>query len=311
MALDPIAAGLLEQMAAAGGPAINELDPPAAREMAGGFLPLAGEPEEVAESRDINIPGPGGDIPATVTTPKGAGNGPLGCLIYYHGGGWVLGDRVTLNPTVTRLANQAGCKVVSIDYRLAPEHKFPAPLDDCYATLQWVVANASTLGIDPAKIAVGGDSAGGNLAAAVALRARDEKGPAIKFQVLVYPVTHHDFGTVSYSDNADGYLLTRTMMDWFWNHYVRDANDSKNPYVSPLLAKDLSGLPDAVVYTAEFDPLRDEGEAYAKRMSEAGVSVAHKRYDGQIHAFWQMGGVFPAAADAIADAAAHLRKAFA
>lgn len=311
MALDPIAAGLLEQMAAAGGPALNELDPPAAREMAGGFLPLAGEPEEVAESRDITIPGPGGGIPATVTTPKGAASGPLGCLVYYHGGGWVLGDRASLNPTITRVANRAGCMVVSIDYRLAPEHKFPAPLDDCYAALQWVASNAASLGVDPSKLAVGGDSAGGNLAAAVALRARDEKGPGIKFQLLVYPVTHHDFGTGSYSDNADGYLLTRSMMDWFWNHYVRDANDSKNPYVSPLLAKDLSGLPAAVVYTAEFDPLRDEGEAYAKRLKEAGVQVAQHRYDGQIHAFWQMGGVFPAAAHAIDDASARLKQAFA
>jgi len=262
MALDPIAAGLLEQMAAAGGPAINELDPPAARELAQGFVPLAGEPEEVDESKDIIIPGPGGGIPATVTTPKGAGKGPLGCLLYYHGGGWVIGDRASLNPSVTRLANAAGCKVVSIDYRLAPEHKFPAPLDDCYAALEWVAANGASHGIDPSKLAVGGDSAGGNLAAAVALRARDE-------------------------------------------------NDSKNPYVSPLLAKDLSGLPAAVVYTAEFDPLRDEGEAYAKRLKEAGVSVSQKRYDGQIHAFFQMGGVFPAAADAISDAAAHLKKAFA
>jgi len=311
MALDPIAAGLLEQMAAAGGPAINELDPPAARELAQGFVPLAGEPEEVDESKDIIIPGPGGGIPATVTTPKGAGKGPLGCLLYYHGGGWVIGDRASLNPSVTRLANAAGCKVVSIDYRLAPEHKFPAPLDDCYAALEWVAANGASHGIDPTKLAVGGDSAGGNLAAAVALRARDEKGPGIKFQVLVYPVTHHDFGTPSYTENADGYLLTRTMMDWFWNQYVRDENDSKNPYVSPLLAKDLSGLPAAVVYTAEFDPLRDEGEAYAKRLKEAGVSVSQKRYDGQIHAFFQMGGVFPAAADAISDAAAHLKKAFA
>lgn len=311
MALDPIAAGLLEQMAAAGGPAIHELPPAAAREMAVGFMALAGEPEEVAENQEIMIPGPGGPIPVTVTTPKGAGKGPLGCLIYYHGGGWVIGDRATLHPTVTRLANQAGCKVVSVEYRLAPEHKFPAPFDDCYAALEWVAANAASIGVDPNKLAVGGDSAGGNLAAAVALKARDTKGPGIKFQVLVYPVTDHNLNTPTYQSNADGYLLTKQLMEWFWNHYISGPADSANPYVSPLRASSLSGLPPAVVYTAEFDPLCSEGEAYVKRLKEAGVQVSHKRYDGQIHAFWQMAGVFPAAADAIADAAGHLKKAFA
>jgi acetyl esterase len=216
-----------------------------------------------------------------------------------------------MNPTLTALANRAGCKVVSIDYRLAPEHKFPAPLDDCYAALQWLAANGSAHVIDTSKLAVGGDSAGGNLAAAVALRSRDEKGPPLCFQLLVYPVTHHDFGTASYSENAEGYLLTKATMEWFWNHYLRDANDSKNPLVSPLLARDLRGLPPAVVYTAEFDPLRDEGEAYAACLTAAGVSVTLKRFQGQIHGFWGMPAVFPAAMEAVNDAAMHLRKAFA
>ena len=200
---------------------------------------------------------------------------------------------------------------MSVEYRLAPEHKFPAPLDDCYAAVEWVAANAASLNVDASKLAVGGDSAGGNLSAAVSLRARDTGGPALKLQLLVYPVTNHDYSTVSYTDNGDGYLLTQDMMKWFWDHYLNDAAEGSNPLASPLLAPDLAGLPPAVVYTAEFDPLRDEGEAYAKRLQDAGVRVTTKRFDGQIHAFFQMLGVFPAARQAIDDAGAELRSAFA
>lgn len=310
MAIDPIATGLLQQMAEAGAPPLNELSPADARLAAEGFLVLAGEKEEVESAVEMTFPGPGGNVAVTVYTPKGAPAGPLGCLVYYHGGGWVLGDREGVDPTLRKLANEAKCKVVSVEYRLAPEHKFPAPLDDCYAALQWVAANGQSIGVDSRRLAVGGDSAGGNLAAAVALRARDENGPSLKLQLLVYPVTNHDYSTASYAENGDGYLLTQDMMEWFWNHYLNDASDGKNPLASPLLAKDLTGLPSAVVYTGEFDPLRDEGEAYGARLKAAGVPTYRKRFDGQIHAFWQMGGVFPAAGHAIADAASHLRKAF-
>ncbi len=311
MALDPIAAGLLQQMAEAGMPPLNEMSPADARVAAEGFRELAGEPEDVAAVGDSVVPGPGGDIPVRIYTPAGAGDGPHPALVYFHGGGWVLGDIQGMDSTCRALANRAGVVIVSVEYRLAPEHKFPAPLDDCYAVLEWVAANAASIGVDAGKLAVGGDSAGGNLAAAVALRARDTGGPGIRLQLLVYPVTKHDYSTASYTANGDGYLLTQDMMKWFWDHYLSSAEDGANPLASPLLADDLSGLPRAFVVTAEFDPLRDEGEAYAARLREAGVEVAQKRFDGQIHAFFQMLGVFPAAAEAIDDAAAELKSAFA
>lgn len=311
MSIDPIAVGLLEQMAQAGMPPLNEMSPADARVAAEGFRDLAGEPEEVADVSDSAIRGPGGDIPVRIYTPIGAGSDPLPCLIYYHGGGWVLGDIQGVDTACRALANRAGCKVVSVEYRLAPEHKFPAPLKDSYAALEWVAANAASIGVDADRLAVGGDSAGGNLAAAVAIQARDQGGPGLRLQLLVYPVTNHAFGTGSYTDNGDGYLLTRDMMEWFWDHYLTTAEDGKDPLASPLQAGDLSGLPRAFVLTAEFDPLRDEGEAYAARLREAGVQVSHKRFDGQIHAFFQMLGVFPAATEAIGDAAVELKSAFA
>jgi acetyl esterase len=209
------------------------------------------------------------------------------------------------------VANRAGCKVVSVEYRLSPEHKFPGPLDDCYAALEWVAANGAEIGVDPSRLAVGGDSAGGNLAAAVALRVRDQGGPPLRYQLLVYPVTNHGFDTPSYRDNGVDYLLTTDMMRWFWDHYLTGPEDSDNPFACPLRAKELSGLPPAMVITAEFDPLRDEGEEFAAKLREAGVEVTQKRYDGQIHGFWQMPGVFGTAKQATEDAAVELRRAFA
>lgn len=310
MPLDPIAAGLLQQMEEAGAPPIDSLAPPEAREAAAGFAALAGELEEVQETKELKIPGPGGDILVTLITPKGAA-ATSGCLIYYHGGGWVIGDRDTLAPACHQLAARSGMRVANVEYRLAPEHKFPAPFDDCYAVFEWFTKNGASVGVDSTKLAVGGDSAGGNLAAAVALKARDNNVSGLKLQLLVYPVTDHSYGTVSYKDNGDGYLLTKNMMTWFWDHYLASPEDGKNPYVSPLQAKDVKGVAPAVVYTAEFDPLRDEGEAYSTRLKDAGLLLHSKRYDGQIHAFFQMGGVFPAASDAYADAANHMKKALA
>lgn len=311
MPLDPNCAVLLKQLEEAGMPPLNEMSPEEARLAAEGFRDLAGEPEDVAEVSDQAIPGPGGDIPIRIYTPVEAGAGPLPCLVYLHGGGWVLGDLEAVDCILRIFANRSGCKVVSVDYRLAPEHKFPAPLDDSYAAVEWVAANAASIGVDPDRLAVGGDSAGGNLSAAVALRARDEGGPPLRMQVLIYPVTDHEFGTASYQENADGYLLTQDMMRWFWDHYLPEASHGKDPLASPLQATDLSGLPPAYVLTAEFDPLRDEGEAFAARLSEAGVAVTQKRYDGHIHAFWQMPGVFPTAVSAAEDAAAAMKAAMA
>tara|TARA_B100001971_G_scaffold124111_1_gene114297 strand:+ start:5742 stop:6386 length:645 start_codon:yes stop_codon:yes gene_type:complete len=202
------------------------------------------------------------------------------------------------------------CVVISADYRLAPEAKFPVPFEDCYAATQWIAHNAANINVDPTRIAVGGDSAGGNLAAAVSLAARDRGSPSITFQLLVYPVMAMDFGTGSYKQNADGYALTLDDMKWYWNHYLNSDADASNPYAAPLAAKDLSRLPPALVITAEFDPLRDEGEAYAKKLQDAGVPATATRYDGMIHGFFGMSAVTDKGARAISQASTALRSAF-
>jgi acetyl esterase len=311
MPLDPIAAGLLQQLVDSGMPPLNEVPVAEARAASEGFRALAGEGEAVADASDRTIPGPAGPIPVRVYTPAGGPGGALPCLVYYHGGGWVLGDLEGVDAICRAVANSAACKVVSVDYRLAPEHKFPAPLDDCYAALTWVAGSGASIGVDPGRLAVGGDSAGGNLAAAVTLRARDERGPRVRHQLLVYPVMSHDFDTPSYTRNGENYLLTREMMRWFWAQYLNHAGEGDHPLASPLKAASLADLPPAYVVTAEFDPLCDEGEAYAARLRDAGVPVRHRRYGGQIHAFWQMPGLFPAALEAAAEAAAELRAALA
>ncbi|MBX3506720.1 MAG: alpha/beta hydrolase, partial [Parvibaculum sp.] len=210
------------------------------------------------------------------------------------------------------LANEAGMKVVAVDYRLAPEHPFPAAIDDAYAAVKWVEANASEIGIDPNRIAVAGDSAGGNLAAAVSLRAKAEKGPHIAFQLLIYPVTDAPRTTQSYKDFAAGHMLEAEGMDWFWNHYVLSAGaDPKHPYAAPLHAESLAGLPAAYVVTAGFDVLRDEGKAYAEALKKAGVEVEYVNYEGMIHGFFNMQGVLDVARDAVKAAAKALKDALA
>ncbi|PGV52311.1 esterase [Bacillus sp. AFS037270] len=231
-------------------------------------------------------------------------------MVYYHGGGWVIGNLDTVEVPCRMLANRSSCVVVSVDYRLAPEHKFPAAADDSYAAAKWVVENAAFIQVDPNRIAVGGDSAGGNLAAVVAKMARDKKEIRLAYQMLIYPVTNHSYATESYTENADGYLLTKDSMIWFWNHYLRNEEDGKNPYASPLQANDLSGLPPALVLTGEFDPLRDEGEAYAERLREAGVQVEETRYDGMIHGYFWMPGALEQGKKAIEQAASALKQAF-
>jgi len=243
-------------------------------------------PEEIYRAEDRRIPGVVGEIPVRIYTPEG--NPPMGVLVYYHGGGWVLGDLESHDRVCRSLANKAGCVVVSVDYRLAPEHVFPAAADDCYAATKWVAENAASLGADPARLAVGGDSAGGNLAAAVAMMARDQGGPAIAFQLLFYPVTDCALDTPSQKEfAADGHVLSRGDMEWFWNHYLGPDSDSEktNPYACPLRAKNLAGLPPALVMTASHDPLRDEGERFAQRLISAGVKVTCTRYEGVTHGF--------------------------
>jgi acetyl esterase len=307
MPLDPVIKTLLDGMAAAGGPALGSQDVAATR-AAFDNMPLPRREIALASVADRKIPGPAGEIPVRIYQPHGAGVKPV--LLYFHGGGWVIGTLDSYDATCRELAQGAGCVVVSVDYRLAPEHRYPAAPDDCYAALKWVAANAASLGADANRLAVGGDSAGGNLSAVVSQMARDKGGPAIRFQLLIYPVTDADFTRGSYASNAEGYLLTTVSMHWFWDHYLPEKSKRADAYASPLRAKDLSGLPPAWVCTAEFDPLRDEGEAYAKRLQEAGVSTQLTRFDGLIHGFILMGLVAPKAQAAIDEAVAALKKGF-
>lgn len=308
MALDPVAEGFLAQMAAAGGPPLQEMSPEFARQAFSVFNQLGGTPEEVAKVENQTIPGPAGDIPVRIYTPEG--EAPFPALVLFHGGGWVIGDLDVVDVPCRALANRAGCVVVSVDYRLAPEHPFPAAVDDCYAATKWVADNGASIGVDPTRIAVGGDSAGGNLAAVVSQMARDKGGPALVYQVLIYPVTDATISTPSYEENADGYLLTKEGMIWFYSHYMKADTDRKDPLLSPLHAEDLKGLPPALVLTAEFDPLRDEGEAYVSKLKDAGVAVQHSRYDGMIHGFFWMGGVVSQYQQAITEISSALKTAF-
>jgi acetyl esterase len=306
MPLDPAVRALLDTFAAASPARLPSLTPLQAREMFEKLrMPL--EPDPVSRVEDRRIPGPAGEIAVRLYAPED----PRGLVVYFHGGGWVLGSLETHDLPLRTLANEAGCSVLSVDYRLAPEHRHPAAVEDCHAAVCWAAEHAAELGADPALLAVGGDSAGGNLAAVVSLLARERGGPALCFQLLVYPVTDHDFARPSYAENASGYFLERDDMRWFWDHYLPDAAARDATTASPLRARDLSGLPPAHVITAEFDPLRDEGEAYAARLREAGVPVTHTRYDGQIHGFFGMAALIPRGREAIAEAGAKLRAAFA
>jgi len=309
MPLDTQARMLLDQMASVGAPPLNEQSVAQARAMIENLTALSGEAEPVAAVENRTVPGPAGEIPIRLYRPESAGAGAAPCLVWLHGGGFVIGSIDTSDGTCRALANRTGAVVVSVDYRLAPEDPFPAGPEDAYAAVTWIAAHGADLGIDPSRIAVGGDSAGGNLTAVVALMARDRGGPDLRLQLLVYPVTDHSFETPSYLENADGYLLTRDAMIWFWNHYIADPAGRDDPYASPLRAGDLSGLPPAFVITAEYDPLRDEGEAYADKLRAAGVPVTLTRYDGMIHGFFGMSLVLNQAKQAIDDAAVVVRDA--
>ena len=263
-------------------------------------------PLERVENR--SIPGSAGEIPVRMYWPTADPNLPI--LLYFHGGGFRVGDLDTHDGICRALAKSAGVLVVSVDYRLAPEHPWPAAVNDCYAALEWVSKHAGEIGGDRDRIAVGGDSAGGNLSAVTALKARDLNGPAMAFQLLIYPSTNlASMDTDSWNTLGDGYFLTREGVNFMRGEYVPDLTDRKRPDVSPLFAKDHSGLPPALVITAEFDPLKDEGEAYAKKLAAAGVPVRHLRYDGVIHGFFGI-PIFRKGRASLADAAEALREAF-
>ena len=296
--LDPNVRLLLAAIEAQGNPPLESLSPTEARKLAADSLqPVRGVMEPLRSIENHRIPGPEGLIPIRVYTPDAPS--PRPAMVYFHGGGWVLCDLDTHDVICSAIARRAGATVISVDYRLAPEHKFPAAVVDSYAGLVWVAANADGLGIDRNRISVGGDSAGGNLAAVVALKSRDESGPAIALEALVYPVTDlSSFASPSYREFAEGYQLTKAEMEWFRDLYLSTAADARHPHASPLLASDLRGLPPALIITAECDPLRDEGEAYAKRLEAAGVPVTCTRYAGMIHPFFSMSGAIPQALDA-------------
>src|SRR6476660_4869607 len=267
-----------------------------------------GDPQPVHEVTDRTIPGPGGDLPVRVDRP--ASDTPLPVLVYLFGGGWTLGSVDTSDEVCRQLANTTPCAVVTVGYRLAPEHRFPAAVEDAYAGLAWVAGHADELGVDPYRIAVAGDSAGGNLSAALTLLARDRGGPALVGQALVYPNTEYRSQTASIRENTDPWLFNATSVDWYWGHYLAEEKDGYHPLASPLLADDHTGLPPALVVTAEYDPLRDQGEQYAKALETAGVPVTLRRYDGMAHGFFTMSGTVDAARRAQEDVAAHLRRCF-
>lgn len=307
MPLHPQAATFLEQYGQLNAPPMEALPIDVTRRA----LILASRvqmaPAKLAKIETRTIPGPDGqDLKIRIYWPQG--NRPFAACLYFHGGGWVLNNIDTHDDLVQRLAEASGCLFVSVDYRLAPEHKYPAAAEDSYTALQWVAANAATLNVDPTRIAVSGDSAGGNLAAAVCLMTRDRGGPPIAFQALIYPITDCDFERPSYQQNAEGYFLTKSQMQWFWNHYVSSPDQMCEPYASPLRAESLQGLPAAYILTAEFDPLRDEGEAYAVALRSAGVPVEITRYDGMIHAFLKRVDQFKSALVAIREIGDALKR---
>ncbi|WP_406210695.1 alpha/beta hydrolase [Kitasatospora sp. NBC_01560] len=315
MPLHPQAQALRDRRAQAGTPPLYTLTPAQARAAdLADIRSAAGTPEPVAAVEEHRIPGPGGELtlrlyrPGPAAGPDGA-DGPLPALLYLFGGGWTLGSPDTSDAICRRLTNAVGCVTASVGYRLAPEHPFPAAVHDCCAAARWLAEHAADLGIDPGRLAVGGDSAGGNLAAALTLLARDEGGPALRHQLLVYPNTDHRAGAASLDEHDDPVLFNRRSVAWYWGHYLADPADGDHPHASPLRAPSLAGLPPATVITAEYDPLRDEGERYAEALRAAGVPVEARRYDGVPHGFFAMTGVLDAAGDAQRYAAERLREA--
>jgi len=306
MTPDPQMLAILDQMKAAGWKPTHTLSVAEARRA---FKSHVAKGAPVARTVDHTIPGPGGALPVRIHWP--AGSGPFPALVFFHGGGWVLGDLDSHDVTCRSLTNQASCVTVSVDYRLAPEHKFPAAVEDAYAATCWVSDHAAELSVDPSRLAAGGASAGGNLATVVSLMARERGGPALVFQLLIYPVTDAALDTPSArAVISDAYPLTRADMEWFWEHYLRGEADRRDPRASPALAPTLAGLPPALVVTAEIDPLCDEGERYAQALTRAGVATACTRYDGVTHGFVGMECELDKGRAAVAECARALRSAF-
>ncbi len=311
MSLDPQARALLDAAKASGAPEMWELTPDQARAEYLRRTERVRAGVDIYRVEDRQIPGPVQPIKVRVYTPQvSQEQASLPVLVWYHGGGFVIGDLDSHDSACRALANQTECLVVAVDYRLAPEHKFPGAVEDCEAALHWVAAHATELGGDPGRIAVGGDSAGGNLAAVVALLAREKGGPKLCFQLLIYPCVAPEPETPSHHQFAEGYLLTRKTITWFFKQYLRSSKDTLDPRYAPLEEKDLSSLPPSLVIVAGFDPLRDEGVDYAKALIDAGNKVTLSNYEGMIHGFYLMGGMIDKANQAIEESAQHLKEAF-
>jgi acetyl esterase len=309
VSLHPQVAALLERAAQSPLPAYHTVTPFVARRIYSETRAvLSPKPEPVAQARLLVAPGP---VAMRMYRPAGAQKEALlPALVYFHGGGWTIGDLDTHDPLCRQLANAAGCAVFSVDYRLAPEHPFPAAVDDCFAATRFVAERSAALRIDRSRIAVGGDSAGGNLAAVVALQARDAGGPALAFQLLIYPATDQRCSFASHQRNGAGYLLTREAIEFFRRCYLPDRTDWDDWRASPLLAANHAGLPPALVLTAGYDPLVDEGRAYAERLERSGVRVRYLEFADMVHGFVLFGGVVDTANAAVAECAGALRAAF-
>lgn len=308
--LNPQVEEFLHELSAAGVPPLYRQSLAEARDTYRDVCVSEAPPRDVGDVSDRTVPGPAGEIPVRTYVPEAAGPHPV--VVFFHGGGWMLGSIETHDALCRALTDESECAVVSVEYRRAPEHPFPAALEDCYAATSWVAANASAVDGDPSALAVAGDSAGGTLATGVALLARDRGEPSLDYQVLAYPATEYRFDTASYEENAQGYFLTREDMERFWEGYLRDESDGRHPYASPLRVDDASALPPALVLTCGYDPLRDDGRAYADELATAGVPVEHSEYADMIHGFLTMLGDpdLDRAHEGIDEIAAALRERF-
>jgi acetyl esterase len=324
MGLDSQAQEVLDQYAKYEIPALETLTPEMARnqplldyaardlaasKLAARLLYVASPaPEQVGSVKHQTIAGPGSELLLRIYTPSG--DGPFPVLVYFHGGGWVVANLNTYDASARALCNAAECIVVSAAYRKAPEHKFPAAVEDAWAATEWVMGKATSFQGDRGRVAVGGESAGGNLAAVVCLIAREQGAPPLVHQLLIYPVTDLSSARLSYQEHKHARPLSAAMMSWFKKHYLRNEADASNPYASPLLMRDLTGLPPATIINAEYDPLRDDGLAYAEKLRASGVAVTHHNYVGVMHEFFGLTGLIDTAKDAVKLAAGELKKAF-
>jgi len=312
MSLDPQIETILGLIKQSGLPEVWQLTPDQAREQYLTRVRNLEVKQSIHRTEDRRIPGPDSDLPIRVYWPREAKPGELfPVLLWLHGGGFVIGNLDTHDSVCRMLAEQADCMVVGVDYRLAPEFKFPAPVDDCHAVLRWLALHGSEIGADARRIALGGDSAGGNLAAVLSILARDQGHPPIALQLLIYPCTAPEPETASHHKFAEGYVLSRRSIVWFYKHYLRSQRDANDFRFAPLQSDDLSRLPPAFVLVAGYDPLRDEGIEYARRLIEAGNRVTLANFEGMVHGFYLMGGAVDGARRAVAQSAAALREAFA